>query len=1328
MRHKMEDGDTTLELLLKLPPKLSTISGFRPSSLSTTAFTADDARFQMTSSAVPLDASESLRYAVTHVFLPIKPPAKRDYTPENDVSLARAVCTAAHAYDTEQAQWYRITKMLDNLQASVQSEHMDADHIVSQLRKMQTGDILAFFILHQNAAILLTKREDCTLCELFEVSPHKDAVNETPGPLVCSYPESVVEMPNEVLHDVDFQFRLANFLSLPNAVDSDSPGNDLQYMDAFLHDILRNVGCAVDVPRIIKRVHDHAYGWGDVWRRSPLWLLIKVAIQISAHRSPSLGRPSYKHNLLELMSSRIIRRLSKITPAPDWLSEIALTTCAALREIVNARWEELNTRPSPSPFQNPSPDELARDSELSLLNSREYIHSILASRDHKPLSTTFSPDHHRRGTVNDFLSSNGSFFDEAYDTEPFTTIYDVERLVEEGIDDWVGQVADVDEACAQLEILMDQYMTKAHCLTEEYSPDKNSEEVSIQLLTAIELYVALDKLVVKAVPMLADYSPPMSIAALDGLLLRKTTSLHRLSCAYQYLSARHSQARLEYLELSKEFTEDSFPVRYYDQSPDLQQLKAHIEADVMENDILGQRLTRSPLLALPLHALKVVVFELQCPLCVHIWRSAVSRILPCFDYPIFKGRYGEEDSRRYLLLVDDPALRPYFVQRKGPHPSIQVHLAYFYPKSSQAQNGLTLRYVVQPPHSNFLAAHELERYYSQLIPSPRYQHWNRDLESYVKSTSHTSNDVLSGLADCPTDLSLDEFITFAHLRSGGSLQWLNILRGLRSRTLNLRRHQTHYLLSQAVLQVGPFDPNAGVWFWHQELQDPFFCNAFLDELEVLFVDVRDGSIDGVLMSTVSLLLTRMLASSPKEDVAERAVTLLRSVRRKTFSWVQELSYDLAKAPANEERSNLLRDMAATCRSTFDVDRATFRKVLHSPEDVDALLSCAFFVCALRPEYPKNLHTYSQLLFTRDRRISFSYEEVSRDTILADPSDYGVDLAVSRIFVSYKPGVRKWEQLQHPNNRCITCETEATMVQPKQIVHVDLLNGELRVAGQPLGILSDGILGSPQCREILHDQGFFVIPSNLPGMDFMTVPMMSKRRVHFSLRDGNLELQVHLERDKANDLLVLIPSSEFYGDLPPGLVDGHIHWLNPSEKVIEIRPLDQLWKTSPRHWRIDCASEPYRMYRGHETLIDIRSPTSAMVSKCFECLDDDGNVCLPTSRKSTDGKYISIWPGDLLITASLIGSASMSRLSVTLPCYGLSFFVNEREELESCDFKDMVYDENKCVGTLFGLGDLLVLRPKTYIAGTLVPEALIPRRVLVPDGKPMMCGDHQGMAA
>ncbi|KAF8546631.1 hypothetical protein OG21DRAFT_1501910 [Imleria badia] len=1322
-----------------------------------------------------IDSTRQLNYAVTHVFLPAELPHSDDYTLQNDLSLARTAWVVAQVYSstdgygTSEPQWPRITMMLENLQASIQSEHLGTGHVISQLGEMQTGDILVFFIRCQNAAVVLTKGENCTLCESFEVSPSSDAVEETSGSLLCSYPWSAIETPNEVFDDEDFRFELANFLSRPNAINLDllpppSPPPYRRYITALLACILRGGGRTVNVPRITKHVRDNVRRWpwdseSDEsqanWNRSSLWLFIRVLIQTSVDRSP-LGRASYKRfmlcficalaikadkanlssDMLHLMSFKILRRLSKLgSSSTDAVSELALQTSIRLRETLDSRWKELSTRVSP--FRNPSQDELARDTKVSLLDSREYIRSVLANPNPKSVSTSFHPSHRRRGTIEDFLSSNGSFFDKVYYVDPDVTLYDVEKSIEEGIDDWLARVTDVDEACEQLEVLMDQYMMKGyyeahvHGMKDYYEIlginfDKTrlqgTEEVSIIFLTAIEFFVALDKLAVKEIPMLADYPPEIPIAFLEGLLLRKKTSLHRLSCAYQYLSARHSRSHQGWSVLSTEFTEDSFPVRYYDQSMDLQYLKARIEKE------------ESPLPALLIHA-KVVVFELQCPACIRIWRSAVARLVYCFHQLLF-GEHSLDGKEGCTLLAFVNKLSRYFTetqsqtrQHGSPPLGIQIHFALFDPESSHPpRNSPMLRYVVQ--HPNVISA--VDDTLSIWRPKLKFLSFNlsyrwdeQDLAKYIDYTSHTSNDVLSAQADCPADLSLDEFVAFGHLRSGGSLQWLNILRGLCSRTLNFRRHGVHFLVAHAVSQVGPLDLNTGVWIWHQELQDSSFCNALLDELDSLFVHIGAGTIDGVLMNTICLLLTRVLASSPSEGVAERSIALLRNVRRKTFKWVQELSYDLEKAPTNEERRNRLLDLASTCRSTFDVDPATLHNLFHSAEDVDALLSCAFFISALRPKSIND--RYSRLLLGRDICLCPALEDILRDVILSNASDYGVDLAVRKIFPSYQPGAHRWEQLLYPNSRWLTYEAEETVDQPLQTVHINLLDGTIRVNGQQLNSLPLEIRESQECQKIFRDQGLLVIPSSLPGMDFTTFATRSEHKVHFSQRDNNLVLRAHGKQ--TNEVLELIPSIKFKGDLPPALVDGYVHWLNLTTKTIEIRPLQQLWGTSPKHWRTDCASGQYRIHKGHETLVDIRSPTWAMFSKCFECLNTvDDEYLISTLGALFDKDFQpKSWSRNLLIYTSPIGSdQSMSapRLSVALPRYDLSFFVNEREELESRDFKDMVYDENQCIGALFGLENLLVLRQKTHLAGVLIPETVIQRRVLIPNGCLQEHGDHK----
>ena len=112
--------------------------------------------------------------------------------------------------------------------------------------------------------------------------------------------------------------------------------------------------------------------------------------------------------------------------------------------------------------------------------------------------------------------------------------------------------------------------------------------------------------------------------------------------------------------------------------------------------------------------------------------------------------------------------------------------------------------------------------------------------------------------------------------------------------------------------------------------------------------------------------------------------------------------------------------------------------------------------------PDTWDEYLRVLLERDTRLSPALEEILRNVVLADASDYGVDLAVAKVFASYQPGTQRWEQLQYPNARWLTCKSEATVDQPSQTVLMNLLDGALRVNGQLLSGLPRG------CRDIIWD--------------------------------------------------------------------------------------------------------------------------------------------------------------------------------------------------------------------------------------------------------------------
>ncbi|KAF8833031.1 hypothetical protein BDN67DRAFT_917740, partial [Paxillus ammoniavirescens] len=225
-----------------------------------------------------------------------------------------------------------------------------------------------------------------------------------------------------------------------------------------------------------------------------------------------------------------------------------------------------------------------------------------------------------------------------------------------------------------------------------------------------------------------------------------------------------------------------------------------------------------------------------------MWRSATFHLLVDLSSP------SQQPHSPYILLGDYPALQPYHEQHPRPRitlasdtkPFIRTHYREVsIPTTNDLvclDNGLNF-YGWDPLSSTKISEPFRMSDNSDLctyqLPAGAYG----NLQGYLKSTSHTSNEVIANQEDCHKDLSIHEFIAFGQLRSGSSLQWSNILREFRARTLTFRCNEVHLLLAQAAGQVGHLS-GAGEWSWHGDLAEPHFCDALLGEIADLTLSVE----------------------------------------------------------------------------------------------------------------------------------------------------------------------------------------------------------------------------------------------------------------------------------------------------------------------------------------------------------------------------------------------------------------------------------------------------------------------------------------------------------
>jgi hypothetical protein len=157
-----------------------------------------------------------------------------------------------------------------------------------------------------------------------------------------------------------------------------------------------------------------------------------------------------------------------------------------------------------------------------------------------------------------------------------------------------------------------------------------------------------------------------------------------------------------------------------------------------------------------------------------------------------------------------------------------------------------------------------------------------------------------------------------------------------------------------------------------------------------------------------------------------------------------------------------------------------------------------------------------------------------------------------------------------------------------------------------------------------------------------------------------------------------------------MIQGHTHWLNLDTSEIEIRPAENAWISSPENWRLRFAVTGTSTLRGAgaATLVDIRSRTWGMIAQRMRPLEEARCIvitCDPASSRA-------------------------SSLKVELPRYGLEFFIDVDGELQSRNMRNMVVDTTQSTGTMLGLINQLVLRPKSQTADEH------PRTVIIPDGR------------
>ena len=369
--------------------------------------------------------------------------------------------------------------------------------------------------------------------------------------------------------------------------------------------ILASLGHPVSVRQVHKRTRDDAIWENSLlpWRRSSLWLAIRVTLQTSLLQigNPSKALASYKTVMIVLLTKLLAASISAKLPSDlcfviqakvgrrslklgeamhNSIRDDALAVGQLLRDRLEADWQSVQAREAATKVQIDI-STLEEDTAMSLTSCGPYLDMVLQSdKSVAANSSMFSPQcpklvqYQQDGLPNLFsnLAGNDIMF----------ALAEVEIWVADQLPVWTATAVGnpVDGHCCRLALLALDYKKRA---TPQYAG--SPERLSIMLLTIAEFWLAVDVITSAIIPMLLSYPPEFSETLFQPLILPKKDDMARLKVVEDYIARRHSGSKDHYPSIfAGPFTPmvPYFSKLYYEDSSELKKLRQKIEADAME--------------------------------------------------------------------------------------------------------------------------------------------------------------------------------------------------------------------------------------------------------------------------------------------------------------------------------------------------------------------------------------------------------------------------------------------------------------------------------------------------------------------------------------------------------------------------------------------------------------------------------------------------------------------------------------------------------------------------------------------------------------------------
>ncbi|CZR56907.1 uncharacterized protein PAC_06796 [Phialocephala subalpina] len=1273
-----------------------------------------------------------VQYLIHHVFLPPELPQKDDFNTEYESVLIDTTIDAlwkfkAHLPDHQSLSINPIIVLMNNLKSVHTSGSIDDERLKTALKVLSDGGEYGTIPLHvraQNAGLLLSKVDNSIRVEAFELSPLNEAVFATKGRLRRSFPGAALDLKREAFEQPTFRATIADTLATMSH--QKAPGTQPQARKAGqMHNEERDkthpkmitelflaflgpLAQPVDVPRLIKNTREE--------------LLVRVAIQLELFRlaaASNMPTDTYKLFMVFLLSyvlelsHRIMQDTDRDLQAKwltitknaepscnlsrlGWLEFDSDTSIVlpALDQYLRTMENRKATNPSASVQRKYGPKKYPADELPSITafsNSDLVVHDLKAVEAWVEHHLGTWLNHHKGGLTTCgklavLIRSYHAIAHTLYTDNPEATSI----MLLTSLELWIAG----DESATHICGLLKDYDPgiPRDVLTSLVLPFKSQMQ---RLLHVEDYLVRRSRAKFRAPHIFQEFGSQNSFAV---QYFTQSAEHRQLLQKIEKEAAEARQRKREEL-LKKKVEYDSWMKLRDSVDHDTHEVVTDVFNDFREQkhrdgnckkcdyqskaDKVEIKVHEWPLPSASLEA-QATVFELNVPPWFGHWRDTAVFVI----VEVLKAEYvsAERSRNNFPLHEDVCGLSTFFtpfsrerrigiLSQNKPHMGTHRHgKGVSDATESQVCLNSELRYEYHDAKlgcfvSSFQITDKTPK--SCTFTLPQKLSYLQQFLFRPASTPHgpSPNAVMASQSECPDGMSIDEYRALSTLPLGCRIQWQNILLQLVMPIVDLKKIETGLVILQAIYQAGPASGGNVLREGHAIVGNLTFVETLLTALDRALQRIKENWESSQVLGTLVTLATRILSLTTSEEIRDKSLAYLVTIREISFKWVNYLKEKARKSTDDHQRAELrskVVELALICADSFNLEGTCLNATLSIQKQASVFLQCSIKGLSYR-----------------------SYNIVRRDFLQG--KNESVDDAIKKSWSAYQAG-DSWQIMSRDLDHWLVSRTAVGSGGVSLSVHFNLLTGELLVNGLPLARLPQQYERHPMYRTLFGQLCLEVMPTTAQGMQFSGKKEFSDYILHFNIESVLDEAGKPVGSDlivqavKGDRKYQLIPSRLILGEFPSAFIDNFIHWYNINNDSMEFRPAEDPWTESPDNWKLIRTStgSKWRLMKHEASLVGVKSETGKLISKLLSPLQDASRI-------------------------HNIFHHSSSSVDIELPRLQLGFYLKSHNStIESRQFRGMFVDVDQSLGTLLGLCDKLILKH----------ERSGHRLVIIPEGEVM----------